>query len=74
MAAQYASKGYRVVGCDVGEAVVTAVNRGRSPTEEPGLQEKLEQAVGRGLLEATVDTPGAVRDSDVAVVIVPFGH
>lgn len=72
LAAQYASKGCRVAGCDINEAVVMAVNRGRSPVEEPGLQEKLERAVEQGLLEATMDAPGAVRDSDVIVVIVPL--
>lgn len=73
LAAQYASRGCRVVGCDINEAIIMAVNRGHSPVKnEPGLQEKLERAVEQDLLKATMDTPGAVRDSDIIVVIVPL--
>jgi len=73
LAAQYASRGCRVVGCDIDEAIIMAVNRGRSPVKnEPGLQEKLERAVEQDLFKATIDTLGAVRDSDIIVVIVPL--
>jgi nucleotide sugar dehydrogenase len=73
LAAQYTSQGQRVIGCDINPAVVGAVNAGRSPIlEEPGLQEKIADAVQRDLLHATTDTTAAVRECDVVVVIVPL--
>jgi len=73
LAAQFASKGMRVVGCDVLPSVVDAINAGRSHVlEEPGLQEAVAAAVASGNLRATVDTSGAVAEADVIVVIVPL--
>jgi nucleotide sugar dehydrogenase len=73
LAAQYTSQGQYVVGCDINPAVVDAVNAGHSPIlEEPGLQDKVADATHRGLLRATTDTAGAVRECSVVVVIVPL--
>ena len=72
LAVQYTSKGCSVIGCDINEKTVSAVNNGCSPVNEPGLQERLERAVEQGRLEATLDTPRAVRESEVIVVIVPL--
>jgi nucleotide sugar dehydrogenase len=73
LAVQYASKGARVIGCDINESVVTAVNEGQTPIkEEAFLAERLSDVHRRGLLTATTDTSAAVRDADVAVVIVPL--
>ena len=72
LAAQYASRGWRVSGCDCNPEVVDGVNRGVAHiTEEPGLQERVSAAVNAGLLDATIDTPAAVAVSDVVVIIVP---
>jgi nucleotide sugar dehydrogenase len=72
LAAQFASRGMRVVGCDRNENVVAAVNRGESHiAEEPGLAELVRAGVAAGRLSATTDTTGAVGESAVVVVIVP---
>lgn len=73
LAAQYASKGMKVVGADIRESVVEAVNAGRSHVlEEPGLDGAVAEAVTAGRLKATVDTGEAVAAADVVVVIVPL--
>jgi nucleotide sugar dehydrogenase len=73
LAAQYASKGHTVVGCDVDPAVVDAVNAGLSHVlEEPGLQDRVGSAVADGRLRATLDTAAAVRAAAVVVIVVPL--
>ncbi len=73
LAAQYASKGFPVIGCDINQEVVDSVNSGISHvTEEPGLDEKVKDAVKKGLLSATTDTVSAVKESNVIVIIVPL--
>jgi nucleotide sugar dehydrogenase len=72
LAAQFASRGLRVIGCDRNEAVVATVRRGESHIhEEHGLAERVREAVADGRLSATADTADAVGRSDVVVVIVP---
>jgi nucleotide sugar dehydrogenase len=74
LAAQFASKGARVTGCDVDEGVVGAINDGQCPiTGEPGLEEAVAAARSAGLLRATTDTVAAVNECDVTVCIVPVG-
>lgn len=73
LAAQYSSLGHTVFGCDVSAEVVSIVNSGNATfTGEPGLQERVEDAVSKGLLVATTDTSGSVRSSDAVVVVVPL--
>jgi nucleotide sugar dehydrogenase len=73
LAAQYASKGFKVTGCDVMPDVVEAVNGGHSHIdEEQGLEEAVASSVANGTLHATLDTPAAVAESNVVVVIVPL--
>jgi nucleotide sugar dehydrogenase len=73
LAAQYASRGLSVIGCDIAQRVVEAVNAGHSPIgSEPGLVEAVSQSVTAGRLRATTDTTQAVSQSDVVVVIVPL--
>src|SRR5215216_5771849 len=72
LAAQFASHGWRVVAVDVQEAVVAAINEGRSHVaEEPGLATSVQEAHAAGRLRATTDAAEAVRESDVVVLIVP---
>ncbi len=74
LAAQFAGKGATVIGCDVDEGTVGAINDGARPVGgEPGLEEALASAVAGGRLRATTDTTAAVFESDVVVVIVPVG-
>lgn len=73
LAAQYASKGLSVIGCDVASRVVQAVNAGRCPIHgEPGLVEQIAENIAAGRLQATADTTWAAGQSDVVVMIVPL--
>ena len=73
LAAQFAGRGQRVIGCDINPAVVAAVNAGECPiVEEPGLAERVNATVQAGCLTATTDTAAAVRQSNVVVIIVPL--
>lgn len=69
MAAVFAAKGYRVVGVDVHEPFVTAINEGRAPVDETDLQAWIDRSEGR--LTATTDYAEAVAQSDMTFVIVP---
>ncbi|HTI29822.1 MAG TPA: nucleotide sugar dehydrogenase [Methylomirabilota bacterium] len=72
LAVQYASRGHDVVGCDVDERIVAAVNAGASPhDDEPALVERVPELVRSGRLRATTDDAAGVREADVVVVIVP---
>lgn len=73
LAAQYAGKGFQVIGCDVNREIVDSVTKGVSHIKgEPELDEKVKSSVKNGLLSATTDTVKAVGESDVIVVIVPL--
>lgn len=73
LAAQFASKGHHVIGADVNPDTVDKINRGTVPFPgEPTLDERISAAVSQGLLEATLDTPLAVSQSEAVVVVVPL--
>ena len=69
IAACLAAKGFRVTGVDRDADRVAAVNEGRTPVYETGLDEMLTRTQGR--LSATTDTRAAVRDTDITFVLVP---
>ena len=69
MAACFAARGFEVTGADVDPRPVEALNAGRAPVPEPGLQPLLDQAGGR--LRATTSVVEAVAGADVAFVVVP---
>ena len=69
LAAVLASKGHQVIGVDVNPAFVRALQSGRAPVAEPGLQELI--AASAGNLSATTDFEQAVVNSDISFVIVP---
>ncbi len=73
LAAQFAAKGMRVVGCDVLRSVVDTINGGHSHIrEEPGLEEAVAASVANGRLRATTDTSAGTAEADTVVVIVPL--
>ncbi len=73
LAAQFAGRGQRVIGCDINPAVVAAVQAGQCPiVEEPGLEERVAATVQAGRLTATTDTTAGVQQSNVVVIIVPL--
>jgi GDP-mannose 6-dehydrogenase len=69
-AASFAADGHQVVGVDANADKVAAVNAGRSPIVEPGLEDLLACAVAERRLRATIDAAEAVRDSEVSLVCV----
>ncbi len=71
LAAQFASRGGQVIGCDVSESLVAAINAGQCPFDEPGLSSLVAAQVSAGRLSATTDTAAAVAQSEIIVVIVP---
>ncbi|GAA4593318.1 nucleotide sugar dehydrogenase [Actinoplanes octamycinicus] len=73
LAVQFAAKGHTVVGADVAEPTVRAVNDGLVPFPgEADLDVRLKEAVTAGLLTATTGTSAAVAGSDAVVVVVPL--
>lgn len=69
-AACLASRGHRVLGVDVEPRKVDAINEGRAPVIEPGLDDLIKAVVATGALTAQTDTVAAVRNSDVSLVCV----
>ncbi len=69
LAACLANKGYQVIGVDLNQSVIQAVNEGKSPYYEPGLPELVKSA--REHLSATDDYRYAVRNSEISFIVVP---
>lgn len=69
MAAVMADKGHTVVGVDIAPGYVNAINQGRAPVNEPGLDELIHK--NRERLSATTDCAAAVAASDITFIIVP---
>ncbi|HEX5326732.1 MAG TPA: nucleotide sugar dehydrogenase, partial [Acetobacteraceae bacterium] len=69
LAVVLASTGHRVIGVDVNPAFVEAINAGRAPVQEPGLQECLSAA--RSRISATTHFAEAIPATDLSCVIVP---
>jgi len=69
IAAAIASKGHEVIGVDVNPRAVDALNAGRAPVQETGLQDLIDQH--RSRLRATMNHAEAVRESELTFVIVP---
>jgi GDP-mannose 6-dehydrogenase len=69
-AAALAGDGHDVIGVDVNADKVRAINEGRSPIVEPGLDKVLDQGVQSGRLRATIRTEEAVRESELSLICV----
>jgi UDPglucose 6-dehydrogenase len=69
MAAVMAHKGHTVVGVDLNPATVTAINDGRAPVNEPGLDEMVHANHER--LSATLDYEEAILATETTFIIVP---
>jgi GDP-mannose 6-dehydrogenase len=69
-AASFAGDGHEVIGVDVNADKVAAINAGRSPIVEPGLDELLSRCASEGRLRATTDTAEAIRESEVSLLCV----
>lgn len=69
IAAAIASRGYKVIGVDVSQRAVDAVNSGHAPVQETMLEELI--VANKERLRATLDNDDAVLNSDVTFVVVP---
>jgi GDP-mannose 6-dehydrogenase len=69
-AASFAADGHTVVGVDVNPGKVAAVNEGRSPIVEKGLDDLLREQAGRGSLRATTTAAEAIADTDLSLLCV----
>src|SRR2546425_7500069 len=69
MAAAIASRGHDVIGVDVNQRAVDAVNAGSAPVQETGLQALIEE--NRARLRATMSHDEAIVNSELTFVIVP---
>jgi len=66
-AAMFASNGHMVVGYDVNERVVNALNEGKVTIEEPYLEDLVKQVVANGRLKASTK----MEACDVYIIAVP---
>jgi UDP-N-acetyl-D-mannosaminuronic acid dehydrogenase len=66
-AAMFASNGHKVLGYDVNERVVNALNEGKVTIEEPYLEDLVRQVVANGNLRAST----AMEPCDVYIIAVP---
>jgi GDP-mannose 6-dehydrogenase len=62
--------GFRMVGVDISDVRVEAINSGRSPIVEARLEDLLQEGVAKGLVSATHSLIGAVLRTDVTFVSV----
>lgn len=69
MAAACASRGLHVIGVDVNQAAIDAVNLGKSPIQETNLDETI--FANRERILATLSHEDAVLNSEISFVIVP---
>ena len=71
-AAMFASTGINVVGVDISQRAVDAVNSGKAHIEEGNLDELVERCVRAGRLKAT--TQPVPADVFIIAVPTPVGH
>jgi UDPglucose 6-dehydrogenase len=66
-----ASKGFKVLACDIDKEKIDKINQGLPPFFEPGLQEKLTESIKLGNLKGLVNqTDKAIEESDLTYVAV----
>lgn len=64
-----AHKGHTVVGVDVNKQFVEAIQNGKAPVQEPGLQEMID--ANRERISATSSYEEAILKTDITMMIVP---
>lgn len=69
MMAVLANAGIDTIGYDIDASIVDAINEGRAPVDEPGLQDYLDRS--RARIRATHDLAEAVLGSRITFIIVP---
>lgn len=72
LAVQFADSGHEVIGVDVNQKAVDAINAAREPFPgEAHLQEKLAELIPSGRLRATTDYADAIPGADAVVLVAP---
>lgn len=72
LAVQFASSGHDVIGVDVNQKAVDAINEGQEPFPgEAHLQEHLAELVPSGRLRATTDYAEAIPGAEAVVLVAP---
>ena len=69
MAAAFAERGFDVIGVDVNQHSVDAVNQGEAPVQETDLDKLI--AANKSRIRATLSHREAILNSDISFVIVP---
>ena len=69
LAAVLADRGHHVIGVDNSPDTVKAINEGRAPVQEPGLDTLV--AASRSRLTATTDGAAAAASTEATIIIVP---
>lgn len=70
-AALFAISGLKVTGVARNRQRLTLINQGKSPINEPGLDELVQKAVFMGNLQATDDGEKSAKQADIMIVVVP---
>lgn len=70
LAASLSASGHRVIGVDINQMIVDAINSGMVRSEEPGVEQRIARTPPGGL-KATTDPVAAISESDLSFVIVP---
>lgn len=70
-ASLFANQGINVTGVARNKERLSMINEGKSPLDEPGLDQLVHSAVKLGKLHATDDGIKAAENSDVMIIIVP---
>ena len=65
-----ARDGHTITAVDVNPIKVDAINAGRTPIVEPGLDEMTAAEAAKGRLRATADVAEAIAESDISLVCV----
>ena len=65
-----ANVGYSVVGLDINNKIVNTVKDGKSPTNEPGLDELISNLIKDGRFNATTEYNKALENADIVIYIV----
>ncbi|MEM8725029.1 MAG: 2-dehydropantoate 2-reductase N-terminal domain-containing protein, partial [Pseudomonadota bacterium] len=65
-----ASQGHTVVGVDPSQTKVDALNSGRAPVYEPGLDDLISKAQADGRISAAGELTNELDDADLAIVCV----
>src|SRR5712692_4050522 len=69
LSAVMSDKAHNVIGVDVNPTAVAALNEGRAPVREPGLDEMIRRNARH--LSATADLEAAVSATEITFVVVP---